>query len=99
MFIFGRLFIAIAGILHIILQVGILLFIVRAIMSWFQPDPRQPVVAFIYRIADPTLDFIRRYVPSFGTVDISPLIAILICWFLDSFLVGTLSDIGYQLLR
>ncbi len=99
MFIIGRFFITIASLLHFILQAGIILFIVRAVMSWFQPDPRQPVVAFIYRITDPMLDLIRRYIPSFGMMDLSPLIAVLIFWFLDGFLVASIADLGARLLR
>ncbi|TKJ40465.1 hypothetical protein CEE37_09130 [candidate division LCP-89 bacterium B3_LCP] len=98
MFIFGHLFKTVASILHIILQLGILLFIVRAVMSWFQPDRRQPVISFIYQITDPVLKLIRRYIPPFGTVDISPLIVIVVCWFLDSFLVSTLAELGNRML-
>lgn len=97
MFILGHLSSAIASILHIVLQAAIILFIVRAVMSWFQPDPRQPVVAFICQITDPILGAIRRFIPSMGMIDISPLIAILIFWFLDRFLVPSLMDIGLQL--
>lgn len=99
MFIFGHLLKAVSSLLHIVFQLGIILFIVRAVLSWFNPDRRQPVVAFIYQIADPVLERIRRLVPSIGAVDISPLIAILALWFLDSFLVPSLADISYQLLR
>ena len=99
MFVFGHLLTTLAKLLHIVFQVGIILFIVRAVLSWFQPDSRQPVVAFIYQITDPILQRIRRLVPTVGTIDISPLIAILILWFLDNFLVPSLADIGYQLLR
>jgi YggT family protein len=99
MFIFGHLFKTAASLLHILLQLAILLFIVRALLSWFQPDMRHPVIAFIHQITDPVLKFIRRYIPPLGTVDLSPLIAILACWFLDSWLVGSLADLGNYLLR
>lgn len=99
MFIFGHLLQALSSLLHVVFQIGIILFIVRAVMSWFQPDQRQPMVRFIYQITDPVLNTIRRYVPSIGMVDISPFIAILACWFLNNFLVPSLADLGYQLLR
>jgi YggT family protein len=99
MFVFGHLFTTLAKLLHFIFQLAIILFIVRAVMSWFQPDTRQPVIAFIYKITDPVLYRIRRVIPSAGTIDISPLIVIIICWFLDSFLVSSLADIGYQMLK
>ena len=99
MFIFGHLFKTVASLLHIVFQVAIVLFIVRALLSWFQPDSRHPIVAFIYQVTDPVLIRIRRLIPAIGTVDISPIIAILGCWFLDSFLVRSLADLGAHLLR
>ena len=99
MFVLGHLFTTVAKLLHFAFQLAIILFIVRAVMSWFQPDIRQPVVAFIYKITDPVLNQVRRIIPGIGTIDISPLIIIIVCWFLDSFLVSSLSDIGYQLLK
>lgn len=99
MFIFGHLFKTVASLLHIILQLAILLFIVRALLSWFQPDLRHPVIAFIHQITDPVLRLIRRYIPPFGSMDLSPVIAILICWFLNSWLVRSLAELGSSLLR
>lgn len=99
MFIIGHLLRTLAGILHFLLQIGILLFIVRAVMSWFQPDPRNSVVAFIYSITDPVLNRLRGIIPPLGAVDLSPVVAVLLCWFLDGFLVPSLKDLGYHLLK
>ncbi len=38
---------------------------------------------FLYRITEPALAPIRRYVPSFGGIDISPFILLLLLWFLS----------------
>ena len=99
MFIFGRLFLAVAKILNFLLVLAILIFIVRALLSWFQADMRHPVIAFIHQITDPPLKFIRRYIPPLGNVDLSPMIAILICYFLNIWLVRSLAELGYHLLR
>jgi len=99
MFVLGHLLRSLANLLHYLLQLAIVLFLVRAVLSWFQVDTRQPVIAFIYRMADPILDRLRRIIPPLGAVDLSPIIAIAICWFLDSFLVPSLKDLGYQFLK
>ncbi len=99
MFIAGHLLEALAKILNLVFQLAILLFLARALLSWFQPDPRQPVIAFIYQITDPILDQIRRMLPTIGAVDLSPMVAILICYFLKIWLVKSLADLGYHLLR
>ena len=40
------------------------------------------VLDFTYKLTDPALNKIRRFVPTFGSVDISPVILILILMFL-----------------
>ena len=44
------------------------------------------VLETTYKLTDPPLSFIRRYVPTLGTVDISPIILILGLIFLRNFL-------------
>ena len=98
MYVLGYLLRAVAGILHFVLQMGIILFLVRAVLSWFQPDRRQPVIVFICSVTDPVLDRIRRLVPSFGMVDLSPFFAIAALWFLDNFLVPVLHRLAEGML-
>lgn len=45
------------------------------IISWVNADPYNPLVSFIYRITDPLLNRIRRYMPNTGMLDFSPLVA------------------------
>lgn len=42
---------------------------------------------FLYKITEPALRPIRRIVPNLGGIDISPVILILIIWFLQRLLV------------
>ena len=44
------------------------------------------VLETTYKLTDPPLSFIRRYIPTLGTVDISPIILILGLIFLRNFL-------------
>jgi len=98
MYVLGYFLRAVTGILHFVLQIGIILFLVRAVLSWFAPDTRQPVVALIYSITDPVLNRIRRVIPSIGMVDLSPFFAIAALWFLDNFLVPVLHRLAEGLL-
>ena len=41
----------------------------------------------LYRLCEPSLSFIRRYLPVFGTLDLSPIVVYLGLWFLKSLLV------------
>jgi YggT family protein len=41
---------------------------------------------FLYRVTEPALRPIRRFVPNFGNIDISPVILLLILWVLEGVL-------------
>ena len=41
------------------------------------------VLEFTYRLTDPILNKIRRYLPNLGTLDISPIILLLLIWFCE----------------
>jgi len=98
MFIVINLLDAIAIILHYILTIYMWLIIVRALLSWVNPDPYNPIVNFLYQVTEPVLYQVRRYLPFRGlAIDLSPIVAFMIIIFLDRFLVGTLQDIVLRL--
>ena len=41
----------------------------------------------LYRLSEPSLRLVRKYVPSFGNIDISPIIVYLLLWFIHSLLI------------
>ena len=87
---------ACAKMAELLLTVLYWLILVRALISWVNPDPFNPVVQFLTRTTEPILQPIRRLLPPMG-IDISPVIAFLAIIFLKSFLVATLFDIGMRL--
>jgi YggT family protein len=98
MFIVGNFLNAIAQILDILFTILYWLILIRAIISWVNPDPYNPIVQFLYKTTEPILYPIRRILPldfRFG-IDISPIIAFLILIFLRSFLVKTLLDLSLR---
>ena len=58
--------------------------IVRAIISWVNPNPHQSAPQTDMRRHRPVLEPIRRLLPDMGGLDISPFVAILIIWVLMS---------------
>lgn len=97
MFIIGNLFIAVGSLLDLLLSVYMWVFIIAALLSWVNPDPFNPVVRFLYRVTEPVLREIRRWVGVFGGIDFSPLVAILAISFLRSFVIRSLIEIGYKI--
>ena len=41
------------------------------------------VLDFTYRLTDPILNKIRRFLPNLGTLDVSPIILLLLIWFIE----------------
>ncbi len=65
MFVFSNLIFALANILHIVLNLYMWIVIARALLSWVNPDPHNPIVRFLYNVTEPVLYAIRRRVPMF----------------------------------
>lgn len=102
MFVAGNFLTALASVLHMLLQAYIWVVIIRALLSWVNPDPWNPIVRTLNRLTDPLMEPIRRRLfrmMGYGGIgiDISPLVLIAAIYFLDFFLVGTLHDIGMRM--
>lgn len=96
MFVLSNFITSLAKVIDVVLTMFYWLILIRALISWVNPDPFNPIVQFLYRVTEPVLQPIRRLLPPMG-IDISPIIAFLLIMFLKSFLVTTLIDIGYRL--
>jgi YggT family protein len=101
MILLGNLLAALARILHIILWIYMWIIIIRAIVSWVNVPSLYPLVVILHRLTEPALRPLRRFIPPhrFGGIDITPMIAILIIIFVDSFIVKSLALYAQQLLR
>ncbi len=97
MFIISHFLKALATVLDIALNLYMWLIIIRALLSWVNPDPFNPIVRFLYGITEPVLARIRRVLPPLGGIDLSPLVAILGIIFLRQFLIPVLYDLAYAL--
>ncbi|RMG43378.1 MAG: YggT family protein [Candidatus Dadabacteria bacterium] len=90
MIIIANFLAGIAYILDALLFMMIILIIARAIISWVNPDPYNPIVRFLNSSTDPLLRPLQRYIPPLGAIDVSPIVAILLLGFLRIFLVDTI---------
>jgi YggT family protein len=80
-----------AKVLDILLELYMWVLIIRALISWVNPDPYNPIVQILTRMTEPVLAPIRKLVPPYKVgIDFSPLIAILIIIFLQYALVKNL---------
>jgi YggT family protein len=95
MFVIGNFLAALASVLNMLLSAYMWIIIIRALISWVNPDPYNPIVQFLRSATDPVLYRVRRWLPvSFGGIDFSPLIVIAALIFLQAFLVQSLLDLS-----
>ncbi|HEX9700333.1 MAG TPA: YggT family protein [Acidobacteriota bacterium] len=97
MFIVANLLEAIAYILNMGLTFLLILVFARAVISWVQASPYNPIVQFLYTTTEPILRPIRRRLPPMSGIDISPLVVLVIIVFLQRALVQSLFDLARRL--
>jgi YggT family protein len=98
MFFLANLISALAQVVGIALSIYMWVIIARALISWVNPDPYNPIVQFLYKVTEPVLYPIRRMMGAYNIgIDLSPIIVILIIIFLQSFLVASLHQLARQL--
>ncbi len=94
MFIFGYLFIAFAKLIGFMINSYIILIIVDTILSWVNYSNYNNITRFISSSVEPVLINIKKIIPPFSSIDLSPMIAILILYFIDEFLVNVIYRFG-----
>ena len=98
MFVLGNLIYTLANLIELVLNAYLLIVIARAVLSWVNPDPNNPIVRLIHRVTEPVLRPIRDRLPTVAMgLDLSPMVVLLAIYFLKSFLVGSLHDLATSL--
>lgn len=81
---------SIATFIVVLVQLLTMAIFLRAILSWFRLDPRNPLIQVLDQITEPILSPLRRVVPRIGMIDITPLVAIVLLQFLARALIQSL---------
>ncbi len=98
MYVLGNLLHALAVVLNMALTLYMWVIIARALLSWVNPDPYNPVVQFLHSITEPVLYRVRKALPMPGMgLDLSPIIVIFVIYFLRISLVPTLETAALSL--
>ncbi len=95
MFVANNFLNAVAQLIDFVFTIYMWIIVGRAVVSWVNADPYNPIVRFLYEATEPVLSRIRRLLPmSMGGIDFSPMVLILLIIFLQSFIVPTLTQIA-----
>ncbi len=96
-----QLLLRILGFIDFLLTLYIYILVAWAVLSWLVAfnvvNTRHPVVhmiaEFLYRVTEPVLRPIRRRLPSFGGIDISPIVLWIIILFIQWVIIPFLADL------
>jgi len=85
---------AIILLLDRIIYLYVWVLIINAVLSWLvafniintQNRFVYSVLEFTYKLTDPPLNYIRRFLPNLGSIDISPIVLILLIYFVSDLL-------------
>jgi YggT family protein len=98
MFVVGNVIEALATLLDMVLTLYLWIVIVRALISWVNPDPYNPIVRFLIKATEPVLGPIRRLIPMGRIgIDFSPIIVLFLIIFIKQAVVSTLHQLAFRL--
>lgn len=72
--------------IDLVLRLLSLAIIGRALISWFNINPYNPVVRFLDQVTEPILAPLRRYIPLVGMMDVTPIVALVLIWIVQRIL-------------
>lgn len=91
MFDSGGFFAEIKGLIISIITIYSYVVLIRVLISWFNPNPNNPIVQFLRGVTDPALDLVRSFLPRFfwsTGIDFTPIVLFfllrLVVIFIDS---------------
>ena len=77
MFDSGGFFTDIKGLIIGLIEIYSYVVLIRVLISWFNPNPHNPLVQFLRGITDPALDTVRSFLPRFfwsTGIDFTPIV-------------------------
>jgi YggT family protein len=69
---------SIGNLLSLLINVFIFAVFARAILSWLNPDSFDNAAALLHNLTEPLLATCRKFIPDFGGIDLSPLVALML---------------------
>ena len=69
---------AIVRVIDTALDIYSWIILIRCLLSFFSPDPYNQLYRILIEITEPVMAPVRRIMPTFGTIDLSPIVVILL---------------------
>jgi len=86
---------ALYQVVSLVFQIYIIIVIARALVSWVNPDPSNPIVRFLYNATEPVLARMRRILPlQFGGFDLTPIALLLLLSVVEQLLLRVIVQLS-----
>ena len=86
---------ALYQVVSLVFQIYIIIVIARALVSWVNPDPSNPIVRFLYNATEPVLARMRRILPlQFGGFDLMPIVLLLLLSVVEQLLLSIIVQLS-----
>lgn len=83
-------------IIWLVITIYIWIIVIAALVSWFSPDRSSPFVRFLDTLTSPALNMTKRFVRlTFGGLDFTPLLLILVLYFIAEVIKLSTYNIGH----
>ena len=93
-----EIILAFAQVVDLVFTLYIFIIVGRAIISWVNPDPYNPIVRFLYNATEPVFFRVRRVVPMvFGGFDLTPIFLLILLTFLQRVIKAGLVQLAYTI--
>ena len=99
MFFVANILSAVGMVLSTVLDLYFIVVIIACVMTWFHPDPYNPIVRSIRAVTEPAFVFVRRTLPFTYTsgLDFSPIVILLAIKLVETIVVRTLLQFAASL--
>lgn len=91
------LVLAVAELSGLLLMACFWLILARVIVSWVRADVRHPAIPLLLQLSEPLLRPLRRILPALGSIDLSPMLAMLLIALARILLVAPLQELAIDL--
>ena len=82
------------GLVSFVFRAYSILILIRVLLTWVSISPYHPAVRILHQITDPVILPLRRLIPPIGgTVDVSPIAALIILQIVHSILISLLAGL------
>ena len=67
-----------AQMINSVLGIFVFAIFIRSILTWFPIGRDNPIQLIVFQVTEPVLGPVRRYLPRFGAMDLSPMAVIIV---------------------